>query len=73
MASKFASPPACQEGEPQRHAEAAVQLLASYCAAPYWQMVLGSEDVMYNPLPVVWAARSPHGNLVGMLSAVVWT
>ncbi len=52
----------------------AMRLLADQCRPPYLRCFLGAE-CWYNPIPVVLAAgRSRRsGNVLGLLTAVVWT
>lgn len=61
------------DADMQQHAESASHRLADHCRTPFMQLVLGGEEPMYNPKPLLWAGVSPNGNLIGMISAVVWT
>lgn len=48
--------------------------LVDMVSFPVVEVVLGSEDVGYNPIPVVWVGRSRRsGCIVGLTSAIVWT
>ncbi len=48
--------------------------LGDMVSFPVVEVVLGSDDVGYNPIPVVWVGRSRRsGCIVGLTSAVVWT
>lgn len=54
---------------------AALSRLAGYTRQPLAQVVLGNEECMINPVPVVWVGLSPHDSrrLLGLITAVVWT
>lgn len=58
------------------HFAAAVQLLAAAVEPPVLEVVLGGGrvDGLYNPMPVLWVARSrSRVSMLGLCSGVVWT
>lgn len=49
-----------------------LERLCMYTSPPYLLLFAGGEE-LFNPVPLFFLGRSPHGNLLGLVTAVVWT
>ena len=66
------------EGRAQRNKRqlaGCLQRLGEYAAPPFLQLLVGGEELHFNPMPVMWLGTSPlhAGRLIGLMTAVVWT
>ncbi|KAG2484390.1 hypothetical protein HYH03_016805 [Edaphochlamys debaryana] len=53
---------------------AAVRALGGAVSSPVLQVMLGSEALRWNPIPLAWVGRSKRsGAILGLITAVVWT